>query len=49
MKQFLLLVAIVLTVQAKADNYRDMEPLKLETPEMKAELANYHLLTSQRT
>ena len=40
MKQFLLLVAIVLTVQAKADNYRDMEPLKLETPEMKAELGN---------
>ncbi len=40
MKQFLLLVAIVLTVQAKADNYRDTEPLKLETPEMKAELGN---------
>jgi membrane-associated phospholipid phosphatase len=41
MKQLLLLIAILLTaVQAKADNYRDMEPLKLETPEMKAELGN---------
>ena len=40
MKQFLLLIAVALTVQANADNYRDMEPLKLETPEMKAELCN---------
>lgn len=38
MKQFLLLIAVVLTVQANADNYRDMKLLKLETPEMKAEL-----------
>ena len=40
MKQFLLLIAVSLTCQANADNYRDMEPLKLETPEMKAELCN---------
>ena len=40
MKQFLLLIAVALTVQANADNYRDMEPLKLETPEMKVELCN---------
>lgn len=39
MKQLLLLIAVALTVQANADNYRDMEPLKLETPEMKVELA----------
>ena len=38
MKQILLLITIVLTCQAKAENYRDMEPLKLETPEMKAAL-----------
>ena len=40
MKQFLLLIAVALTVQANADNYRDMAPFKLETPEMKAELGN---------
>ena len=40
MKQFLLLIAVALTTQAKADNYRDMEPLTLEVPEMKAELVN---------
>jgi membrane-associated phospholipid phosphatase len=49
MKQFLLLIAVALTVQANANrsnlfacnsNYRDMEPLKLETPEMKVELCN---------
>ena len=40
MKQFLLLIAVALTVQTNADNYRDMEPLKLETPEMKVELCN---------
>ena len=40
MKQLLILIAIVLTCQAKADNYRDMEPLTLDTPEMKAELVN---------
>jgi len=38
MKQLLLLLFVVLTCQAKADNYRDMKPLTLETPEMKAEL-----------
>ena len=38
MKQFILLVAVALTVQANADNYRDMESLTLEVPEMKAEL-----------
>ena len=40
MKQLLILIAMVLTCQAKADNYRDMEPLTLDTPEMKAELVN---------
>ena len=29
MKHFLLLLFVVLTYQAKADNYRDMEPLLL--------------------
>ena len=40
MKQILLLLFVVLTCQAKADNYRDMKPLTLETPEMKAELVD---------
>ena len=38
MKQFLLLIAVGLTCQANADNYRDMEFPTLEVPEMKAEL-----------
>ena len=38
MKKLLLLIAVVLTVQAHANIYHDMEPLTLETPEMKAEL-----------
>ena len=40
MRQLLILIAIVLSCQAKADSFRDMEPLKLETPEMKAELVD---------
>ena len=40
MKQILLLFFVVLTCQAKADNYSDMEPLLLDTPEMKAELVD---------
>ena len=40
MKQLLLLIALFLTCQAKADNYRDMKPLTLDTPEMKAELVD---------
>ena len=40
MKQLVILIALVLAFQAKADNYRDMEPLTLETPEMKAELVD---------
>jgi membrane-associated phospholipid phosphatase len=40
MKQLLILIALILTCQAKADNYRDMEPLTLDTPEMKAELVD---------
>jgi membrane-associated phospholipid phosphatase len=40
MKQLFLLFAVVFAVQAKADNYRDMDPLTLETPEMKAELVD---------
>ena len=46
MKQFVILIALVLAVQAKADNYRDMEPLTLETPEMKAELVDLPERTS---
>ena len=46
MKQLLILIALVLTCQAKADIYHDMEPLKLETPEMKAELVD---LTEQNS
>ena len=37
-KLSLLLIAVGLTCQANGDNYRDMESLTLETPEMKAEL-----------
>ena len=40
MKKFLFLIAVILTCQAKADNYRDMKPLILDTPEMKAELVD---------
>ena len=40
MKQLLLLIAVVMTTHANAVNYRDMEPLKLETPEMKVELCH---------
>ena len=40
MKRFLLAAAVILAaIAANADNYRDMEPLKLDVPEMKAELA----------
>ena len=38
MKQLLLLMAMALTIQANADNYRDMEPLVLEVPDMKPKL-----------
>ena len=38
MKQLLLLMAMALTIQANADNYRDMESLVLEVPDMKPEL-----------
>ena len=38
MKKFLLLIAVALSCQAKADNYATMKPLTLEMPEMKAEL-----------
>ena len=48
MKQFLLLIAVVLTCQAKADSYRDMEPLTLEVPEMKAELVKLPEQSSAR-
>ena len=40
MKKILLLIAVALTVQANAENYRDMEYPTLEVPEMKAELVN---------
>jgi hypothetical protein len=38
MKQLLLFIAVALTCQVNAEDYRDMESLKFETPEMKAEL-----------
>ena len=37
-RHLLTLAAVALTIQVNAENYRDMEPLKLEVPEMKAEL-----------
>jgi membrane-associated phospholipid phosphatase len=42
-------VALALTAQANAENYRDMSPLKLEVPEMKVELVKLPLqpLTAQ--
>ena len=40
MKQLLLLIAVVFALQVHADNYQDMKPLTLETPEMKAELVD---------
>ena len=46
MKQLLILIALVLTCQAKADIYHDMEPLTLDTPEMKPELVD---LTEQNS
>ena len=46
MRQLLILIALVLTCQAKADIYHDMEPLTLDTPEMKPELVD---LTEQNS
>ena len=40
MKQILVLIAFVFACQAHADNYRDMEPMTLDTPEMKPELVD---------
>ena len=40
MKQYLLFIAVALTCQVSAENYRGMEPLRLEAPEMKDELVN---------
>lgn len=40
MRQYLLFIAVALTCQVSAENYRGMEPLRLEAPEMKAELVN---------
>ena len=48
-KKYLTILAIVLTsVPALADNYQDMEPLILETPEMKAELSDMPELSFNR-
>ena len=46
MKYLFLLIAVVLTTQASADNYRDVENLTLEVPEIKAEMVN---LSEQRS
>ena len=41
MKKIVLAIVLILkTLTLSAENYRDMEPLKLEMPEMKAELVN---------
>ena len=37
-RHYLTIITVALTVQANADNYRDMKPLTLEVPEIKAEL-----------
>ena len=37
-RHYFTIVAVALTVQASADNYRDVEQLTLEVPEIKAEL-----------
>ena len=42
-RHLLTLVALALTAQANAENYRDMSPLKLEVPEMKVELVKQPL------
>ncbi len=40
MKLFLITMLLVLSSQANADNYLEMKPIKMEVPEMKAELVN---------
>lgn len=40
MKHLLLLIAVALTVQVHADIFQDMEPPKLEVPEITAEQLN---------
>ena len=48
MKQYLLFIAVALTCQVSAENYRGMEPLRLKAPEMKAELVNLPEQSSTR-
>ena len=38
LKLFMLAIVALMTLQVNANDYRDMEPLKLDTPEMKPEL-----------
>ena len=45
-RHLLTLAAVALTIQVNAENYRDMEPLKLEVPEMKAELVKLPTLSN---
>ena len=42
------MLAVVLTVQVYADSYRDMSPLTLEKPEMKAELVELSMPSTPR-
>ena len=42
------MLAVVLTVQVYADSYRDMSPLTLEKPEMKAELVELPMPSTPR-
>ena len=39
-KQFFTLVTVALAIQANATNYRNMEPLTLEVPELKFEMTS---------
>ena len=45
-RHLLTLATVALTIQVNAENYRDMEPLKLEVPEMKAELVKLPTLSN---
>jgi len=47
-RHYLTMLAVVLTVQVYADSYRDMSPLTLEKPEMKAELVELPMPSTPR-
>ena len=47
-RHYFTMLAVVLTVQVYADSYRDMSPLTLEKPEMKAELVELSMPSTPR-